>query len=213
MKHCCEDKAEALNALRERQGRVLKLVLAVNATMFVVELVAGLRGKSTALLGDSLDMFGDAVVYGVSLYAIQRAPVWRAKASLVKGSVMALFGVAVLVEAVIKALSGVVPHASTMGAIGVLALAANVGCLVLLFRHQEDDINMKSAWICSRNDIIANVTVIGAALVVRVSGSFWPDVVVGVGIAGLFLMSAVGILRESLVQLRSQSIDVEASTP
>ena len=177
MKHCCEDKSEALAALRVKQKRMLQIVLAVNGAMFLVEVVAGLLGRSTALLGDSLDMLGDAVVYGLSLYALDRGAAWRARASVVKGAIMVLFGLAVLVEAVSKAVGQVQPDAATMGAIGALAFAANAACLGLLLRHREDDINMRSAWICSRNDIIANLAVVGAAGVVRLTSSRWPDVV------------------------------------
>lgn len=205
MKHCCQNKAEALAQLRTRQRRVLEVVLAVNATMFVIEVVAGLLGRSSALLGDSLDMLGDSAVYGVSLYVLDRGPAWRARASLLKGALMALFGLAVLVEVVQKTTGRVMPEATTMGGIGVVALAANVACLVLLLRHRQDDINMRSSWICSRNDIIANVAVIGAALVVRASGSWWPDALVGAGIAVLFLLSAVGVLRDGLNALRASA--------
>jgi cation diffusion facilitator family transporter len=202
MRHCCEDKAAALRGLRERQARVLKLLLLVNSAMFVVEVVAGLLSRSTALLGDSLDMFGDAAAYAASLYVLDRGTVWRARASILKGTVMALFGVVVLVEAGPKAISQVVPHAETMGIVGALALAANVGCLVLLLRHRRDDINMKSAWTCSRNDIIANVALIGAAIAVGQSGSWWPDILVGAGIALLFLLTAVSVIREGIRSLR-----------
>lgn len=115
MKHCCEDKADALAALRGRQGRVLKIVLAVNAIMFVVEVVAGVLGRSTALLGDSLDMFGDAFVYGVTLFALHRSAAWKAKAAVTKGVVMAIFAVGVLAEVAHKVVAGVVPAPETMG--------------------------------------------------------------------------------------------------
>ncbi len=204
MSSCCECKGEALARLREKQSRMLKAVLAINAVMFGVELVSGILGRSTALLGDSLDMLGDATVYAVTLYVLDRAPVWRAKASVMKGVVMTLLGLGVLIEAVAKILRPVVPHVGAMGAIGLLALIANGVCLFLLLRHRQDDINMRSAWICSRNDIIANVSVLAAAVVVRASGSWWPDVVVGVGIAALFLTSAFGVLREGVAAWRTE---------
>jgi Co/Zn/Cd efflux system component len=202
MKHCCEDKADALRMLRERQGRVLKLLLTVNAVMFAVEVVAGLWSRSTALLGDSLDMFGDAAVYAATLHVLDRGPLWKARAAVLKGMVMALFGTVVLVEAAGKAIGQVVPDAGTMGIVGALALAANVGCLALLMRHRRDDINMKSAWACSRNDIIANVAVIGAAVAVGQFGSWWPDVLVGAGIAALFLITALSVVREGIRSIR-----------
>jgi cation diffusion facilitator family transporter len=201
MKHCCDDRADALVQLRGRQSRVLKLVLAINAAMFLVEVVAGTIGRSSALLGDSLDMLADALVYGVSLYVLDRGSVWRARASQFKGSLMLLLGVGVVIEAVAKAVTDVVPNPQTMGGVGIMALAANVACLVLLRQHREDDINMQSSWICSRNDIIANVAVIGAAFGVRAFATWWPDVLVGAGVATLFIVSALGVLRNARREL------------
>jgi cation diffusion facilitator family transporter len=181
---------------------VLKAVLAINTAMFVVEVVAGILARSTALLADSLDMFGDALVYGFSLYVIARGMKWRATAALLKGLIMAAFGLAVLSEAVHKMLSPVVPTAETMGAIGLLALAANTVCLALLWRHRQDDINMRSTWLCSRNDVIANLTVLLAAAGVWFMQSMWPDVLVGTVIAALFLRSAFHVTGESLKALK-----------
>jgi Co/Zn/Cd efflux system component len=204
MRHCCDDKAEALGKLKSRQARVIKIVLAINAAMFVVESAAGLLSRSTALLGDSLDMLGDALVYGATLFAFARGPVARAKAALLKGGVMGVFAVSVFVEAIVKAVRGVVPDAEIMGGVGLLAFVANFACLVMLLRHREDDINMKSAWICSRNDIVANVAVVGAAFAVRMLRSWWPDVVVGLGIAALFLFSAFGVFTDGRKALRAR---------
>lgn len=205
MKHCCEGKAEALRALRQRQRRMLTVVLAINVGMFLVEATTGLLSRSTALLGDSLDMFGDAAVYGLTIYALDRGTAWTARAAIIKGCVMAAFGIGVFAEAAAKMAGQVMPHAQVMGGIGVLALLANTACLALLLRHRQDDINMKSAWICSRNDIAANVSVIGASSLVWLFHSFWPDVIVGVGIAILFLLSAIGVLREGLRSLREST--------
>jgi Co/Zn/Cd efflux system component len=197
MKSCCEAKSGALVALRGKQRRVLQAVLAINATMFLLELAAGLLTGSTSVLADSLDMFGDAVVYASSLYVLSQGARSRARVATLKGTIMVLFGVGVLAEAVAKAVSGRVPVAEGMGLVGAAALVANLVCLALLLRHREDDINMRSTWICSRNDIIANVGVLAAAAAVALSGSRWPDVLVGAAIAGLFLWSAFGILREA----------------
>lgn len=197
MKDCCEHKSAELELLRDRQLGVLKVVLFVNAVMFLVEVVAGILARSSALTADSLDMFGDATVYAFSIYVISKGPVWKARAARLKAGIMILFGVAVLSEAGIKLFTSIVPESRTMGGIGALALAANLFCLYLLFRHREDDINMKSTWICSRNDIIANVGVLLASAAVFYTQSNIPDVVVGGIIAGLFLASAVGILREA----------------
>jgi cation diffusion facilitator family transporter len=201
MDACCETKAQELAALRGRQGRVLAAVLAINLVMFFVEFGAGLLSGSTALLGDSLDMLGDSLVYGFSLYVLHRSQAWRATAALSKGLVMIAFGVVVLVRAGLELRTGVPPGVPTMAGIGALALAANTLCFALLWRHRADDLNLRSTWLCSRNDLIANSAVLVAALLVAGSGSPWPDVLVGAGIAALFLRTAASVLRESLREL------------
>jgi cation diffusion facilitator family transporter len=201
MNDCCEAKADELGALRSRHATVLWAVLAINAVMFVVEFCAGLISGSTALLADSLDMLGDSLVYGFSLFVVHRGLVWRARAALLKGTVMVLFGVAVLIEVAFKLRTGAPPAVPAMIAVGTLALAANGLCFSLLWRHRADDINLRSTWLCSRNDLIANSGVLVAAGLVAWSGSGWPDIVVGLGIAALFLRTAVVVLRESLEEL------------
>ena len=198
MKSCCDDKAEELAGLRKAQSKVLWKVLAINAAMFFVEMTAGILGRSTALLGDSLDMLGDALVYGFSLFAIDRGVRWKARAAILKGMIMLAFGFGVLMEAVIKAFSSIVPSGETMGAIGLLALLANLVSLFLLLPHRHDDINMRSTWICSRNDIIANCGVLLAAAAVTYLESSWPDIAVGSMIAAIFLISAIGVLKDSI---------------
>lgn len=173
------------------------MVLAINAVMFLVELAAGLLAHSTALVADSVDMLGDAIVYGFSLYVIGRGPVWPARAAMLKGGIMAAFGVGVLVEVGLKITGGVVPAAQVIGGVGVLALAANVTCLALLSRRRDDDVNMRSTWICSRNDVIGNVGVLLAGAGVAVTASAWPDIVIGLAIAALFGHSAVGVIRDA----------------
>jgi Co/Zn/Cd efflux system component len=197
MDECCDEKGTELMALREKQATVLKIVLSINLIMFFVEATAGVVGRSTSLLGDSLDMLGDAVVYAFSLYVLHRSEAWRAGAAMMKGVIMVLFGLAVMGEAVAKAFSPVIPEASTMGLIGGVALAANTFCLLLLLRHRNDDINLRSTWRCSRNDIVSNLAVIGASLAVGVTRSKWPDIIVGGSIALLFLTSASATLKEA----------------
>lgn len=194
---CCNENEIANQALQERQRRMLWAVLGVNATMFVVEFGAGVMAGSTALLGDSLDMLGDAMVYALSLVVIAKSVRWKAVSAGIKGTVMLFFGVLVLLEAIHKLVSGVAPASTLMMIIGFIALLANIACLLLLTRHREDDVNMKSAWVCSRNDLVANAGVIGAGIAVFVTQSVWPDIVVGGAIALLFLHSSVGVLRDA----------------
>jgi cation diffusion facilitator family transporter len=208
MDACCEAKEEELSTLRGKHKNVLTIVLVINAVLFFVEAAAGLLAHSTALLADSLDMLGDSLVYGFSLYVLWRSAEWKAVAAIVKGVVMAVFGVGVLTEAVYKMLAGVVPSAETMGIIGLLVLVGNAVCFFLLYRHRSDDLNMRSTWLCSRNDIIANLSVLAAAAGVKILDSGWPDILIGAAIAGLFLKSALTVLHESLAELhrlKSQS--------
>ena len=192
MESCC-----AITAVPEGQRRTLQIVLGINIVMFAAELVGGLLAHSTALLADSADMLGDALVYGFSLFAVGRGPRWQARAALVKGTLMGVFGATVLVEAVLKLANGIVPLAAPMGVLGVVALAANVVCLRLLWGHRRDDVNMRSAWICSRNDVLANGAVLVASAGVALLDSGWPDVAAGLLIAALVLRSAVGVIRDS----------------
>lgn len=201
-KSCCESKSLEFDKLRIKQGRVLKIVLAINAIMFLVEFGGGIIAKSSAVLADSLDMFGDATVYAFSLYVLNKSPLWRARASLLKGAIMAAFGIGILFQLIIRILTEEVPFSQTMGLIGVLALAANLWCLYLLYAHKQDDINMKSTWICSRNDIIANCGVLIASVLVAQTGSAWPDWIVGATISTLFLVSAFQVIRESMFEMR-----------
>lgn len=207
MKSCCEKKSSELELLHGRQLGVLKIVLAINLVMFFVEIVSGIIAQSTALSADSLDMLGDAAVYGFSIYAIHKGELWKLKAARLKGYIMALFGIGVLAEAIRRSVIGTIPAAETMGIIGSLALAANLACLVLLWRHRSDDINMRSTWTCSRNDIIANASVLVASLLVQLTHSGLPDLVVGGSIAALFIASAVGVLRDARTTLAQQNAE------
>jgi Co/Zn/Cd efflux system component len=200
MKDCCEVRSD----VPERQRRVLHIVLWINVAMFLTESIAGVLAGSTALLADSVDMLGDAIVYGFSLYVVARGAAWQARAALLKGLIMAAFGVGVLVQVTVKLLAGVVPSAEVMGGIGILALAANGACLALLWRHRTDDINMRSAWICSLNDVGGNAAVLVASAAVALTGSGWPDIIVGLMIAGMFGASAVSVIRSATRRLRKR---------
>lgn len=199
---CCDDDDEALVALRAGQRRVLWLVLAINAVLFVAEFTVGWWARSTALLGDSLDMLGDAFVYAFSLWVLERGRRWRARAALSKGLMQLAFGVFVLGQAAWIALGDTTPDAGAMGWMGAIALAGNTWAFVLLWTHRSDDVNMRSTWLCSRNDLVANTAVLGAALLVWWLDSRWPDVIVGTAIAVLFLRTAVTVITEARAELR-----------
>jgi Co/Zn/Cd efflux system component len=192
MDECC-----AIHPVHERQRRVLHVVLWINAAMFVGELGAGLVAHSTALIADSVDMLGDAIVYGFSLYVVGRGPQWQARGALLKGGIMVAFGIGVLAEVASKLARGLTPDASIMSTVALVALAANAFVLAFLSQHRTDDINMRSAWLCSRNDVIANAGVIVAGSGVALTGSAWPDIGVGLAIAALFLLSAAAIIRQA----------------
>jgi cation diffusion facilitator family transporter len=204
MDECCADKSLALTRLRERQAATLRVVLFLNAGMFGVEFAAGLLAGSVALLADSLDMLGDALVYGFSLYVVNRSAVWKVRAALAKASVMGLFGIAVLGQLVLKLIHPQVPLFETMSVVGALALIVNGLCFGMLWRHRAEDINMRSVWLCSRNDVIANVSVLLAALAVWRLQSSWPDILVGALICIVFLRSAFAVAREARDELRGR---------
>lgn len=194
---CCQNKAEALTQLKERQARVLWVVLGINLVMFVVEFGAGLRVASLSLTGDSLDMLGDALVYGTSLYVIHRSTKAQAGAALLKGVTMFGFAIAVFARAIYQFMAGAAPTAELMGIVGLVALAANLICLLLLTRHREDNLNMSSVWLCSRNDIIANTSVLVAAGLVLLTHSPIPDLLVGLLLTVVFARSAGTVLSQS----------------
>jgi Co/Zn/Cd efflux system component len=192
MDECCE-----VREIPREQRRVLHVVLGINVLMFLIESVGGIVANSTALFADSVDMLGDAIVYGFSLYVISRGLFWQARAALLKGVIMAAFGVGVLVQVAVKIARGIPPTVEVMGAVGALAFAANLLCLVLLWRRRSDDINMRSAWVCSRNDVTGNAGVLVAAAAVALTESPWPDIVIGLLVAGVFGHSAVRVIREA----------------
>lgn len=211
MADCCTNATCEIDKLRAGQSSTLRAVLGINAAMFVIEAVAGLLAGSTALLADSLDMLGDALVYGFSLYVVARNDAWKAGSALLKGGIMGVFGLFVLGHAGYKLFHPQVPQFETVGLIGLLALAANSMCLVLLWRHRRDDVNMRSVWLCSRNDIIANVSVLAAAVGLWLTASQWPDLLIGLGIAALFLHSSLQVLRDAARTYRAHSNSLHGS--
>jgi cation diffusion facilitator family transporter len=184
------------------QRRTLWAVLAINAAMFAVEAVAGLLARSTALLADSLDMLGDAVGYGVSLYALGRGAAWASRAAFVKGCLMLLLGLGVLGEAVRRLILAEPPLAGVMFPVAALALVANLACMRLLHPHRADDLNLRSSWVFSRVDVLANLGTLLAAAGVLLLKSAWPDFVVGVLVAAAVLRDAVSVLREARTSAR-----------
>lgn len=202
---CCSAKESEIAALGAFVDvrRVLQIVLVINLVMFFAEFTAGVFARSTALMADSVDMLGDALVYMLSLYALERSLRWRAGAALFKGGIIAVFGIWVAVEVALKVANGVVPTAQTMGIFGFIALIANLTCLALLYQYRHRDVNMSSTFECSRNDVIANTGVLIAAAGVYLFESGWPDIIVGTAIALLFFRSAVRVLSEAWPQFRS----------
>ncbi|HYI05470.1 MAG TPA: cation transporter [Reyranella sp.] len=198
--HCCghgHEHASASPAYR----RILWAALAVNLAMFAVEIGAGLAARSTSLLADSLDFLGDGANYGVSLFVLSMALQWRARASLLKAATMGLFGLWVAGTTVQHALAGTVPAAPVMGVVGTLALAANLAVAALLYRWREGDSNMRSVWICTRNDAIGNLAVLAAAVGVYSLGTGWPDYIVAAIMSGLALTGAFQVTRQALAEL------------
>lgn len=206
--NCCSAKGSELEQLARQadQRRVLIAVLLINAVMFVAEFGAGLVAGSAALMADAADMLGDAVVYGVSLFALSRSDRWKAGAAASKGVVILFLGIGILVNVAIKIGSGVPPSSTLMLIFGGLALVANVICLSLLWRFRKQDVNMSSTVECSRNDVISNVGVLAAAGAVAAFASPWPDIIIGGAMGIIILRSAVRVLREAVPQLRSGEV-------
>nr|WP_196242176.1 cation transporter [Azospirillum oleiclasticum] len=178
------------------------VALAVNAGMFLVEIVAGTAAGSVSLQADALDFLGDAANYVISLLVLGMALRWRARAALIKGVSLGVLGLWVAGQTLSNALAQTVPEAPVMGVVGLMALAANLGVAALLYAHRHGDANRQSVWICSRNDAIANVAVLAAAAGVFGTATGWPDIAVAAVIAGLSVSGAVRIVRQAAGELR-----------
>jgi len=183
--------------------RVLWIVIAINAAMFIVEMVAGQLAGSQALQADALDFLGDSVTYAISLFVIGMPLMWRARAALFKGISLGLMGLWVLGSTLYHVLILGVPQAEIMGAIGLLAFTANIVSVLLLMKYRDGDANVRSVWLCSRNDAIGNLAVVVAASGVWATNTAWPDLIVAGIMASLFLWSATQIIMQSMAELRS----------
>ena len=201
MSSCCEN-APRFEGLSLAYRRVLWAVIAINFGMFATETAAGFLAGSVALQADALDFLGDSLTYGLSLFVLGRPLRWRANAALFKGVSLAAMGLWVLGYTAYRVLVQGAPDPLVMSAIGVLALAANLGSAALLFRFRDGDANVHSVWLCSRNDAIGNLAVVGAAGLVALTASPWPDLLVAAFMAALFLSSATRIVRQAAGELR-----------
>lgn len=202
MSGCCDNHAETA-ALQGRQRGTLQVVLGINAVMFIVIAAAALYSHSSALLAESLDNFGDAITYGLSLYAVSRSAGTKARVALFKGGLILLAALFVAVQAAYKIFIPVVPDFEVMGLFSLLGLTANAGCFWLLWRHRHEDVNMSSVWECSRNDIAAGLAVFITAGAVWLTGSGWPDILVALILATFLMRSAVRVIRSALTELQA----------
>lgn len=206
---CC-GQAPKFDGMSSGFKRALVLVIAINAAMFAVEMAAGLAAGSQALKADALDFLGDTLTYAITLAVLGRPLRTRALAALAKGISLAVMGVWVFGSTLWLALGPGLPKAEVMGAIGALALAANIGCVLVLLRYRNGDANVRSVWLCSRNDAIGNVAVMAAALGVFGTGTAWPDLIVAAAMSALFLVGAVQIITQALAERRQDAVPMAA---
>jgi Co/Zn/Cd efflux system component len=211
MDECCAPPPRDLGGSKKQDDayrRVLWMVLAINAAMFAVEVIAGLVAGSAALQADALDFLGDAANCAISLLVVGMALRYRASAALAKGATMAAFGLWVIATVVWHAVHGTLPSALTMGTVGGAALLANVASFGLLWAYRHGDANMRSAWICTRNDVLGNLAVLLAALGVFGTGTGWPDIVVAAIMALLAIQGAALVIRQASAELRFGKLTV-----
>ena len=203
MSGCCDDKV--FKGMSDGYKRALIAVILINVVMFFVEITAGLKSGSQALLADALDFAGDSATYTISLLVIGASLRTRAMASLFKGGSLAFIAIIIVASSLYRFLGDTVPVAETMGIVGFLALLANLTSLLILMRWREGDSNVRSVWLCSRNDAVGNVGVIIAGIVVAITGAAWPDLVVAILLATLFLRSSFSIISQARAELKSES--------
>jgi len=203
MSGCCDDKV--FEGMSDGYKCALIAVILINVVMFFVEITAGLKSGSQALLADALDFAGDSATYTISLLVIGASLRTRAMASLFKGGSLAFIAIIIVASSLYRFLGDTVPVAETMGIVGFLALLANLTSLLILMRWREGDSNVRSVWLCSRNDAVGNVGVIIAGIVVAITGAAWPDLVVAILLATLFLRSSFSIISQARAELKSES--------
>lgn len=208
MNDCCRPKETSSRNADERL--VLWVVLAINAAMFAVEVAAGMLAGSASLQADALDFLGDAANYGISLAVVGMSLRYRASAALLKGATMGVFGLWVVGVAAWHAASAVLPQAETMGVVGFIALAANALSFGFLWAYRSGDANMRSAWICTRNDVLGNLAVLVAALGVFGTGTGWPDVIVATIMGVLAIQGSWTVIRQAWSELRARPSPVAA---
>jgi Co/Zn/Cd efflux system component len=206
MSDCCSGACASAPPPDKRYRKVLWIALLINALMFGVELIASMHAGSASLLADSMDFLGDAGNYAVSLFVLGLAMTWRSRAAYAKGVVMAVFGVLVLSRALWAGIGGQTPVAETMGVIAILALVANGVVACLLYAFRDGDANMRSVWLCTRNDMIGNLAVLAAAAGVFGTGAAWPDIAVAAIMALLGLSSARDIIGRAKQELQTASV-------
>jgi Co/Zn/Cd efflux system component len=202
---CCDHDCQSVET-GGRYRRILWVALGLNAAMFLIEIVASVIAGSVSLRADALDFLGDAANYALALAVVGLALHWRARAALLKGGVMGMFGLWVAGSTIYSAVTATVPKAEVMGAIGLLALAVNLGVAGLLYRYRTTDSQALSVWLCTRNDCIANIAVMLAGAGVWMSATAWPDIAVAAIIAGLGLSSSIRVIRQATLELRSLGI-------
>jgi len=203
MADCCENKSCALAAMRVKQSKTLKIVLLINIVLFCLTAFYGWSANSTGLMSESIDDFGDAVTYALSLYVIYKSNQMKAKVAFVKGCLILSGALFVLSQVVLHIIDNTVPIFETMGAVAFIALLLNLTCFFLLTRYREQDINMSSVWECSRNDILNNVSIIVASVLVWLTNMGWADIAVGLVLSLLLLKSSFNVLKSAYIQMKS----------